>query len=335
MATPNKISVILVLLFCFQAGHAEWVKQNTGTLSWFKDIFFIAPAKGWIAGSDGALLSTTDGGRTWVRAAKFTSDTIAQVYFTSDTTGWLLCEPSVYGRRSDAVSYLRKTIDGGRTWGKVEFLDVGRDRIKRLVFNKDGAGTAFGESGIFYTLQQDGGSWKKSSSSFHFLLLDGAYSDRNVGAIVGAGGTILFTADSGLSWEKASLLGDTAIRLNAVCFAGNETAWAVGTKGRIFHSNGLRLWRQADSGTKADLNDICFTGGSDGWAVGDGGTIIRTRDGGKTWLDISSHVNNKLEKVIFVGDRGWAIGFGGTLLAYDPAVTNSDTDRRTSLQRRN
>jgi photosystem II stability/assembly factor-like uncharacterized protein len=303
-------------------------------MAWFKDIFFLNQTRGWIAGSDGAMLLTTDGGRTWARSAKLTSDTINQVYFTSETTGWLLCERNVYDRTADAPSYLRKTTDGGRTWERIEFKDAGRDRIKRLVFNNNGAGTAFGESGILYDLQDDGSSWKKSSSSFHFLLLDGAFSGGSVGAIVGAGGTILFTEDSGLSWQKASLLGDLALRLNAVCFAGSNTAWAVGTKGRIYHSNGGRLWRQADSGTKADLNDICFTTGSEGWAVGDGGTIIRTRDGGKTWLDINTPVTQKLEKVVFVADRGWAVGFGGTLLTYDPGVTNT-TGPRPALLRRN
>jgi photosystem II stability/assembly factor-like uncharacterized protein len=330
----HKLSVVLVLVLCFQAGHAGWVKQKTDSLSWFRDIFFLDLEKGWIAGSDGTMLSTTDSGRTWARSAKFTTDTIDQVYFTSDNVGWLLCERSAYDRAGGAASYLRKTTDGGRTWEQMEFKAAGRNRIKRLIFNRDGAGTAFGESGIFYALQPDGSSWKKSLSSFHFLLLDGAYSDRNLGTIVGAGGTILFTADAGQTWEKASLLGDTAIRLNAVCFAGHNTAWAVGTKGRIFHSNGGRLWRQTDSGTKADLNDVYFTTATDGWAVGDGGTIIRTRDSGKTWADVNSPFTQKLERIIFVDGRGWAVGSGGTLLEYGPDLINSGSERPSILEKR-
>jgi photosystem II stability/assembly factor-like uncharacterized protein len=336
MAMPHRFSVILILLFCFQTGHAEWIKQNTKSLSWFKDVFFVDPQKGWVVGSDGVMMSTNDGGRTWVRSAKFTTDGFVQIYFTSEATGWLLCERDTFARGSKAASYLRKTIDGGRTWESVEFDDGGRYRITRLAFSKDGTGIAFGEAGVFYKLQEDGTSWKKFPSSVHFLLLGGAFSDGVDGALVGAAGTIVYTENSGMAWGRASILGDVDTRFNSVYFSGGG-AWAVGTKGRIFHATGGgRLWRQVDSGTTADLNDVCFTSDVHGWAVGDHGTIIRTRDGGKTWYPADSHVTHRLEKVFFNGERGWAVGFGGTLLAYDPgSVTNSDPAQPPALQKRN
>jgi photosystem II stability/assembly factor-like uncharacterized protein len=334
MAKP--LSVILVLLFCFQTGLAEWVKQSTNSLSWFKDIFFVDASKGWIVGSDGAMLSTSDGGRSWTRAAKFTTDNFIQIHFTDEMTGWLLCERDIYARGSMASSYLRRTTDGGTTWDTIEFAHGGRERVTRLIFNTDGEGTGIAEGGVLYKLQEDGTSWKKSQSSVHFLLLDGAFSDEFNGAIVGAGGTILFTEDSGLTWERASLLGDAGTRFNGVYFADQKTGWAVGTKGRIFRSNGdARLWRQVNSGTTADLNDVFFSSAPNGWAVGDAGTIIHTRDGGRTWTAADSHVTHRLEKIVFTGDRGWAVGFGGTLLEYDLASSSPNKSPAPALQRRN
>src|SRR5207247_11145403 len=73
-------------------------------------------------------------------------------------------------------------------------------------------------------------------------------SDLKIGAIVGAGGTIMFTDDSGFTWEKATLLGDTDTKFNSVFFAGSKGGWAVGNNGHIFHSSGgARLWRQQRS----------------------------------------------------------------------------------------
>lgn len=335
MRIIRSASILFILLFCFHTANAEWVKQNTNSFAWFKDIFFVNQQKGWIAGTDGVLLATDDGGFTWVQQKKFTTDALIQVYFSSETTGWLLCERNIFARGNNATSYLRKTTDGGRSWETVEFQDGGRERVTKLLFNNDGVGTAFGEGGIFYKLQEDGTSWRKSQTAIHYLLLDGGFSDTAIGAIVGTGGTILFTEDSGFTWEKATLLGDTDTRFNAVYFAGQKGAWAVGSKGRIFRSNGGgRLWRQQNSTVTANLNDVCFTSVTNGWAVGDNGIIVRTRNGGSTWTDVNSRTTHRLEKVVFAGNRGWAIGFGGTVLTYDEGVNNSDPGTKPVLMKR-
>lgn len=335
MAKTFRILPVLLLLFCFQTGRANWVKQTTNSFAWFHDIAFVNQSKGFIVGSDGAMLSTENGGQTWTQTPKFTTDTFRQIYFTSETTGWLLCERNVYARGANASSYLRKTTDGGRNWERVEFEDGGRERVTHLLFNRNGVGTAFGEGGIFYKLQEDGTTWKKSRTAIHFLLLDGAFSNSSIGVIVGTGGTVLFSEDAGLIWDKASLLGDLDTRFNAVAFAGEKSIISVGTKGRIFRSNaGARLWRQIDSGTTADLNDVFFTDATNGWAVGDHGIIVRTRDGGKTWTDGRSPATHNLEKVFFTAGRGWAVGFGGTVLAYDPNSQPTDTGGKPTMQKR-
>lgn len=335
MAKLYKILPLILLLFCIQTGHAEWVRQNANSFAWFHDVFFLNENKGWIVGSDGVMLTTENGGQTWMQSPKVTTDTFRQIVFTSELTGWLLCERNVYARGANATSYLRKTSDGGRSWERVEFQDGGRERVTKLIFNKNGVGQAFGEGGVFYKLQEDGSTWKKVQTAIHFLLLDGGFSQGPIGAIVGTGGTIMFTEDNGLTWDKASLIGDTDTRFNSVYFT-DKAAWAVGTKGRIFRSNGGgRLWRQVESATTVDLNDVYFTTATNGWAVGDDGVIVQTRDAGKTWTDGNSRVTHNLEKVTFTGSRGWAVGFGGTILMYDPGVTNLDPGYKPTLQKRN
>lgn len=335
MRSVKIISLLFILLCGLQTANAEWVKRTTNSFAWFKDIHFLNQNKGWIAGTDGVLLSTEDGGATWVQSKKITNDAYVQIHFVNETTGWLLCERNLFSRGANATSYLRRTTDGGRTWEKIEFQDGGRERVTKLLFNSDGHAMAFGEGGVFYKLQEDGISWKKSQTAIHYLLLDGAYSDEKVGAIVGTGGTIMFTEDSGFTWEKATLLGDTDTRFNAIYFAGQKGAWAVGSKGRIFRSNGGgRLWRQQISGVTVNLTDVFFTSPTNGWAVGEEGIIVRTRDGGNTWGDVSSKTTHRLEKIVFNGGRGWAVGFGGTVLTYDDGPANTDPGTKPVLMKR-
>lgn len=325
----------IIILTGASSAHAEWQKRTTNSFAWLRDIAFVDGYKGFIVGTDGMMLTTEDGGAKWTPRPKFSTDTFLQVHFVDDMTGWLLCERNPYARGNNPTSYIRKTVDGGRTWEKFEFEDAGRERVTRLLFNENGSALAFGEGGVMYRLQEDAKTWKRIQTAIHFLMLDGGFGSERFGAMVGAGGTIMFTEDSGLTWEKASLLGELDTKFNAVYFAGTNGAWAVGTKGRIFRTaGGGRLWRQQDSTVTANLNDVYFTSATNGWAVGDHGIIVRTRDGGNTWTDVKSGVTHKLEKVVFNGDRGWAIGFGGTLLTYEAGSAPSDPGVKPMLNKR-
>jgi len=335
MTKFSKIIILVVLVCGFQTVRADWVKQTTNSFAWYKDIHFVGQ-KGFIVGTDGVMLSSDDSGSTWTSRKKFTNDSFLQVHFTDQNTGWLLCERNIYSRGKNATSYLRKTIDGGKNWEKIEFEDGGRERVTRLLFHQDGRANAFGEGGVFFKLQDDGLTWKKSKTAIHYLLLDGSFGSDTVGAIVGTGGTIMFTEDAGFTWEKATLIGDTDTRFNAIYFAGPKGAWAVGTQGRIFRNNGGgRLWRQQESTVTANLNDVYFSNEKSGWAVGDNGIIVRTRDGGATWTDVASKTTHRLEKITFVDGQGWAIGFGGTLLLYTDGPANTDRGPKPILMKRN
>src|SRR4028118_10986 len=89
----------------------EWRKQRSGTLSWLHSVYFHDARHGWIAGSNGTLLNTTDGGATWRVTAKPAEDNLRDVFFTDENNGWLLAERDVLELKSpsEARSYLLRT----------------------------------------------------------------------------------------------------------------------------------------------------------------------------------------------------------------------------------
>jgi photosystem II stability/assembly factor-like uncharacterized protein len=335
MNLMKKILISFLFLLCFQTAEAGWTKQNSGTFAWLHSIYFLNENKGWIVGSQGTFLSTSDNGNSWKQSRRFTEDRLRDVYFADEETGWILCERDIYNLGEAAPSYLMKTTNGGETWERIEFGE-GRDRIARMFFTRSGYGYAVGESGVFFAMQDDKKTWKKTPLPSRYLLLGGNFPDDAHGAIVGGGRTILFTEDAGMTWNKATVFGQSEAKLNSIFFANQRAGWTVGSNGKIYATtNAGKIWREQASNVDKDLTDVYFTSEREGWAVGDRGAILHTTTAGKVWLPVESNARHKLEKVFFAGKKGFAVGFGGTILVYDSAAAPSTIKSKPQLQKRN
>ena len=330
--------VLFLFLSCFQTVNAGWMKQESNTFAWLHDVYFLNEKTGWITGSNGTLLTTNDGGKTWKKAKNFIQDTVRQAYFTDENNGWLLCERNLYNLGANAPSYLLKTSNGGLNWEKIEFSGgKGRERIVRIFFSKDKNGFAVGSSGAYFVEQEDKKTWKKTPLPVINAIFDGVFTSDSSGAIVGAGGTIMFTENAGATWNKANINGDSKAKLNSVFFVNQNNGWAVGAGGKIYQTfNGGRLWREQNSNTAKDLTDVFFNNTAEGWAIGDQGTILHTTTAGNVWTSLDLNVKHRLEKIFFAGKKGFAVGFGGTILIYDEGKTKNETFLPVpKLQKRN
>ncbi len=318
MRCLRKIFICVSVLICIQSANANWTKQYSGTLAWLKTVFFVNERTGWIGGGNGTLLMTKDGGDSWKKTEKFTSDTIRQIYFSDENNGWLLCERDIYSLGANSPSYLLKTTNSGADWEKIELANSGRARIAKIFFSESGLGFAVGESGAIFILQDDGKTWKKQPSPIRYLLLDGGFTDKRNGVLVGAGGNIFFSEDGGISWTQANIFGKPNVKFNSVFFVNKTTGWTAGSEGKIFQTvSGGKNWREQRSDVSVNLNDIFFTDTRRGWAIGDEGAILQTATGGNVWKENNSKTNHRLEKISSNGKTLFAVGFGGTILRYD------------------
>jgi photosystem II stability/assembly factor-like uncharacterized protein len=311
-------SLCLLLLFSLTA-QAAWERQPSGTMAWLHAVYFLDARKGWVAGSNGTMLETTDGGESWrAMPRRPTEDSIRDIYFSDEKTGWIVCERDVYklSTATEARTYLMKTTDGARTWERVSF-GTADARLVRAVFTEGGHAWAFGEAGALYSTRDGGQSWSRRPSPTRYLLLGGTFLDGQHGWLVGARSTILQTFDGGETW-RAGLVEARDVRFTAVSFVEQRIGWAVGAEGRIFMTlDGGRTWRAQNSPVKTDLTDVKFLDASEGWAVGAEGVLLHTKNSGLRWTVEESGVTHPLERVFVVGrDRAWAVGFGGTILSY-------------------
>jgi photosystem II stability/assembly factor-like uncharacterized protein len=97
-------------------------------MAWLHAVYFVDQDHGWIAGGNGTLLSTVDGGVTWNKTSLTIKDSLIDVYFSDSTHGWLLAQGDVFKLKSnERSSYLLNTNDGGITWQRI-FLNTGLQR---------------------------------------------------------------------------------------------------------------------------------------------------------------------------------------------------------------
>lgn len=332
----RQLFVLILIPLCFITVKADWKKLKVNSFAWFHSVYFVNQNKGWIVGSQGAYLYTTDGGATWRQKEKFTNDTIRDVYFTDEQNGWILCERDIYNVGTLSPSYILKTSNGGESWDKVNLDGDGKERLVKIFFSKDGFGYAVGEAGTFFAMQEDKKTWKKVNLSIRYLLLDGRFFNQKNGLIIGGGGSAYFTEDGGNTWNPANFVTKSNTKLNAVYFINQNTGWTVGAEGKIFMSlNGGKLWHEQKSPIKTDLLDVFFVNTSEGWAVGDEGVLLYTTTAGNVWTPMQSVAKHKLERIFFNGQTGWIVGFGGTILSYNKNYKETNPPKITpALQKR-
>jgi photosystem II stability/assembly factor-like uncharacterized protein len=298
---------------------SPWTRQPSGTMAWLHSVYFLDQNRGWVAGSNGTLLTTRDGGTTWKKLSALTKDTLQDVYFADTEVGWLIATRDILKlKTNEPASYLLKTEDGGVNWRPV-FLSSSdiNARFVRLVFADAQHGWVFGETGIVFGTRDGGAHWMPQTGATKHLLLGGAFSSEAHGCLVGAGGTIIHTNDGGMNWQTSLVRDGAHVRFNAATLVGNR-GWAVGAAGQIFTTNdGGRMWFAEASNTDADLLDVDFADVREGWAIGTQGIMLHTRDGGVHWIAESINTSHPLQR-LFIVDRShaWAVGFGGTILRF-------------------
>src|ERR1700704_2824325 len=104
------LTAIIVGLFFSCAGPVRaqvgWVATRIGPAG--KDlntVYFLDSKRGWVAGDDGFLSRTDDGGQTWARQTVGAKDAINDIYFRTKEEGYLLAGNTIF-----------VTHDSGNRW---------------------------------------------------------------------------------------------------------------------------------------------------------------------------------------------------------------------------
>ena len=295
-----------------------WVAAQSGAGG--KDlnaVYFADSRRGWVAGDNGFVSHTIDGGLTWTQQSVETKDAINDIYFRNKEDGYLLAGNSIF-----------QTDDGGQTWREIrryfatdfggaqpELYSVRFSGTKRgWVVGSISADERVVDSLVIYT-DDAGKSWQRQRVPTKQELIHVDFADEKRGWIVGVGGTILHTEDGGETW--AEQLSNTKATLYHVDFRNERVGWAVGERATILRTtDGGLTWLAVEVKVRATFLSVEFPDEKAGWVVGRGGVILRSDDGGRTWVQQASQTKQNLYALYMDKKMGCAVGGNGIILQY-------------------
>jgi photosystem II stability/assembly factor-like uncharacterized protein len=302
-----------------------------------KNIYFTDRWHGWLAGTEGMLSCTSDGGQNWEVIC--TSDDVSGIFndilFMDDLNGW-----AVGGNFYPFQSHILHTEDGGNTWTRQGDIN----HIPLSIFFIDlHRGWMIGDPSLAdYTTAilrtTDGGSnWvTQYSQDYHEGMFSDIYFKNSMkGWAVGQGGNtypppdislFYLTLDGGTNWIDQSYMFNRS--LSSICFTDQDHGWIAGYKTILKTTNGGQSWSEVWTGPHY-LKDIFFIDNEHGWALGDSAArypyrdvIMRTTDAGMTWEQQFPGFGSSLKKVFFTdNDHGWIARDGDILYTVDGGVT--------------
>ena len=100
-------------------------------------VHFVDADTGWVVGSSGMILHTTDGGDTWSEQESDVSTTLTAVHMLDEDTGWIVGE----------IDTVLRTTDGGDDWEEVDTGGANSNSLRDVVFLDPYTGWAVGDLG--------------------------------------------------------------------------------------------------------------------------------------------------------------------------------------------
>jgi photosystem II stability/assembly factor-like uncharacterized protein len=285
---------------------AQWIPQNSGTVSGLRGVSAVNNKEAWASGQKGVFIRTTNGGVTWRSGVVPGAEPLDFRGVQAFGAGTAVLMSSGSGRESRVY----RTTDDGAHWKLTLQNDDEKGFYDALAFWDDKRGLLLGDpvSGRFTIMRtEDGGvTWKAIESTGMPAATDGE------GAFA-ASGTCLAVGRGGRAWFGT----------------GGPSG------GRVFRSdNWGKTWSVSVTPIRHDsaaagIFSIAFSGALHGVAVGgdyqkagdDRDNVILSEDGGGTWKPaLGKHPGGYREAV------AWIPGRPETLIATGPNGTDLSVD---------
>ena len=277
------------------------------------------------SGAYGVLLVSADNGNTWWQQTEGFGPNIElrDVDFTNNQRAWIV---------GDSGFVVLRTI-----WF-VTYVSAARLSPYALHCGYPVGDSIFycaGEHGLAYRTFDYGFNWDTLSTGTTETINDIYFTDAANGWIVGNGGVLSVTTDSGSTWIPVPQpqFGFTDFNGFAYLDSTGLYPYLVGESGTAqFSIDGGITWYYASTGTSEDINSIRFGTANSGIMVGNNGYILRTENRAFTWSIDPSTVNSDLFGIAYANDTmAFICGDNGVVLRSNVDISSVQGQPISSL----
>ncbi|MFN0279564.1 MAG: YCF48-related protein [Pyrinomonadaceae bacterium] len=322
MRTIATIFLFILISSWSLYAQAGWVLQTDKVPGDLVAVFFTSSDNGWVAGDNGYLASTTDGGRTWTKVALNTTEDINEIYFRNDENGYLVAGRKMFITRDAGRNWQETRIARTGDFGSgtpeflsIRFSDKKHGYVVGSVLRRNNSGDEIVVDSLLMRTEDAGDTWRRINVPTKAELFHLDFNGNSHGWIVGDGGVILASTDEGKTWTKQT--SGTLMPLYNVDFRDDDEGYIVGKTGTILRtSNGGVNWEKVSTNFKETLMRVDFADDKNGWIVGYKGNILRSNDKGKNWIKQESNTRESLYGLFMDKKYGWAVGAKGVILQY-------------------
>ncbi|MBA3971209.1 MAG: T9SS type A sorting domain-containing protein [Bacteroidetes bacterium] len=305
---PSTLFLLSLLIYSTHSYSQIWSQLISGTTNHLIAVSAINIDTCYVAGSNGTILKTTDGGLNWINQPTPTSQILYAMDFLNSNNGFAVGDNGA----------LLKTINGGATWTSIF---VTSESFRSVKYFNSMQIVITGGNGLIIKTTDGGTTWSTVSTSTTSNIYGMKFTSSTVGYATCFNGNILKTTDGGTTWTPSS--SGVSTQLNTISFSGATNGFVVGASGvlRSTTDGGVTWSTPAMTPTSDFFHCHGFLTPSNGFITGGNistntGVILETTDGGLTWTTYypgTSRLCNVDFPDVFTG---YAAGLNGTILKF-------------------